>query len=63
MKKVKINWNYLGYLLRKGISKFGYICCGIYIASGIYYGFTPCIVGGVVLALAVGVLATIGNKN
>lgn len=59
----KINWNYIVYLVRKAISKFGYICLGAFTAVGIECGFAPCILLGMALALLVGVLGTFDNHK
>jgi hypothetical protein len=63
MKKFKINWNYIVYLVRKLISKFGYVCFGAFGAVGIEYGFDKILMVGMGLALLVGVLATYDNKK
>ena len=61
--KVKINWNYIGYLVRKLISKFGYISAGIYLAAMIEFAVDKWTVSGLILALAVGILANLDNDK
>ncbi len=61
--KVKINWNYIGYLVRKLISKFGYVCAGVYIAAIIEIAVNKWTVSGLVLSLAVAILASIDNEK
>ena len=61
--KVKINWNYISYLVRKLISKFGYICAGAYIACMIEFAVDKWTVSGLILALAVGILANLDNEK
>ena len=63
MRKFKINWKYIMYLVRKGISKFGYMCAGAYIACMIEFAVDKWTVSGLVLSLAVGILATLDNEN
>ena len=61
--KVKINWNYIGYLVRKLISKFGWICCGCYLTCMIEFAVDKWTVSGLILALAVAILANIDNEK
>lgn len=61
-KRVTINWNYVEYLVRKGISTFGYVCCGIYICAMVEIVCDMWTIGGAVLGLAVGMLANLGNE-
>lgn len=61
--KVKINWNYIIYLVRKLISKFGYISAGVYIACMIEFAVDKWTVSGLILALAVGILANLDNEK
>lgn len=63
-RKVKVNWEYVVYLLRKGISKVGWVSAGAYLVpllqDGAIHFYT---VGGLILALGVGILATLGNER
>ena len=63
-RKVKVNWDYVIYLLRKGISKVGWVAAGAYLVPLLqdreFHFYT---VGGLILALAVGILATLGNER
>lgn len=61
-KKVSINWAYVEYLICKGLSRLGYICCGMYICAMVEFGCDFWSVGGILLGLALGICANIGNK-
>ena len=63
MKKIKINWDYITYLIRKGISKIGWVCVGIYLTAMIEFAVDKWTVSGLILALAVALLATWDNEN
>ena len=63
MKKIKINWNYVSYLVRKLISKIGWVACGMYLTAMIEFAVDKWTVSGLVLSLAVAILATWDNEN
>ena len=60
MKKVLKN---LVYYIRKGISTFGFMSVGAYVAVGVEYGFSKLILLGIPLGLALGVLADLDNEK
>lgn len=62
-KKIRINWAVVVYLLRKAISKFGYISAGAFIVGLAEYGACWETIIGLVLGLALGVVATIDNED
>ena len=61
--KVKINWNYIGYLVRKGISNMGWVCVGVYLTAMIEFAVDKWTVGGLILALTLAILASLDNKK
>ena len=63
MRKFKINWNYITYLIRKLISKFGYMCAGAYITCMIEFAVDKWTVSGLILSLAVAILASLDNNK
>lgn len=63
-RKVKVNWEYVIYILRKGISKVGWVSAGLYLYPLIEdKAFCFWTVGGLILAIAVGILGTLGNER
>lgn len=62
-KKIRVNWKMVEYLIRKAISKFGYINVGVFTFAWIEYGTCWETVLGLVLALGVGVLATLDLED
>lgn len=63
MRKFKINWDYITYLIRKGISKIGWVSVGIYLTAMIEFAVDKWTVSGLILALAVALLATWDNEK
>lgn len=59
----KINWDYITYLIRKGISKMGWVSVGIYLTAMIEFAVDKWTVSGLILALAVALLATWDNEK
>ena len=62
-KKIRINWSVVVYLLRKAISKFGYISTGAFIVALVEYGACWETIIGLSLGLALGIVATIDNED
>lgn len=60
MKKVLKN---LVYYIRKGISIFGFMSAGAYLAVGFEYGFSKLLILGIPLGFALGVLANLDNEK
>ena len=60
MKKVLKN---LVYYIRKGISVFGFMSVGAYLAVGVECGFSKLIILGIPLGFALGVLANLDNEK
>ena len=60
MKKVLKN---LVYYIRKGISIFGFMSAGAYLAVGIECGFDKVLILGLALGFALGVLANLDNEK
>lgn len=63
MRKFKINWNYITYLIRKGISNMGWVSVGVYLTAMIEFAVDKWTVGGLILALTVAILASIDNEK
>ena len=67
MKKLlkKINWGYILYLVRKLISKIGYVAFGCFFTVGLEIsGFNDkYILGGMAISLLLGIITTIDNPD
>lgn len=63
-RKLKVNWNYVIYLVRKGISKIGWVSVGAYLVPILQDKLiNPLTIGGLALAFAVAILATLDNEK
>ena len=61
--KRKINWNYVVYLIRKGISKVGWMGVGAYLVAMLEYAVDKWTISGLVLAFALAILANVDNEK
>jgi hypothetical protein len=62
-KKFRVNWKVVEYVIRKGISKFGYVTAGMFILAMVEYAVCWETVVGLILGLALGVCATLDLED